>query len=173
MNNTKKLTFSAICLALCIVLPFLTGQIPQFGNMLCPMHFPVLLCGIMCGAPWGVAVGVTAPIMRSLMFGMPPIFPQAVSMAFEMGTYGFICGAMLGEQRKTLKNIYPALLTAMLCGRIVMGIVMTIFAAVFHVPYSFSIFVAGAFVNAWPGILLQLVILPPIMLALQKIRVIE
>ena len=91
-NDIKKLTLSAMFLALAFVMPFLTGQIPQIGSMLCPMHIPVLLCGFFCGAPWGLVVGFVAPILRSFILGMPPLFPTAFCMAFELATYGFIAG---------------------------------------------------------------------------------
>ena len=86
----KKLL--ALILALAMVLPFLTGQIPEIGSMLCPMHIPALLCGFMCGWPWGLAVGFISPLLRS-MSGMPPIW-IAIPMAFEMATYGAIAGLL-------------------------------------------------------------------------------
>ena len=49
--------------------------------MLLPMHLPTLLCGFLCGGPWGAAVGFLAPLMRSAILGMPPPFPTAVAMA--------------------------------------------------------------------------------------------
>ena len=84
----RKLTFSALFLALAMVLPFITGQIPEIGKSLCPMHIPVLLCGFLCGSPWGLAVGFIAPLLRSVVFGMPKVFPDAVVMAFELATDG-------------------------------------------------------------------------------------
>lgn len=91
-SNTKKLVYSALFLALALVLPFLTGQIQTFGQMLAPMHLPVLLCGFLCGPVWGLAVGAVAPLLRSMMFGMPPMFPTAVAMAFELAAYGLFSG---------------------------------------------------------------------------------
>lgn len=44
-KGTVRLVLAAMFLALALVLPFITGQLPQIGNALCPMHFPVLLCG--------------------------------------------------------------------------------------------------------------------------------
>ena len=79
----RKLTYSALCLALAIVLPFLTGQIPQIGSMLCPMHIPALLCGFLCGWQYGAVVGFVSPLLRMLMFGMPPVY-VAIAMAFEL-----------------------------------------------------------------------------------------
>ena len=91
--NIIKLTYSALFLALAFVLPFLTGHIPTIGSMLSPMHIPVFLCGMVCGWPWGLAVGIIAPIMRSMIFSMPPMFPTAVSMAFELAAYGAIAAS--------------------------------------------------------------------------------
>ena len=92
-SAVRKLTYSALCLALAMVLPFLTGQVPEIGSMLCPMHIPALLCGFLCGWPWGLAVGFLSPLLRS-MFGMPPIW-VAIPMAFEMATYGAVSGLSL------------------------------------------------------------------------------
>ena len=86
--RNRKMTYSALYLAIALVLPFLTGQIPEIGAMLCPMHIPALLCGFVCGWPWGMAVGFISPLLRSVVFGMPSLFPEAVAMAFEMGVYG-------------------------------------------------------------------------------------
>lgn len=96
-KNTKtvrQLVLAALFLALAFVLPLLTGQVPKVGNMLCPMHFPVLLCGFVLGGPWGLAVGFAAPLLRSVLFGMPPMFPVAISMAFELATYGLVSGLL-------------------------------------------------------------------------------
>ena len=91
-QNTKKLAYAALFLALCLVLPMLTGQIPQIGSMLLPMHIPVLLCGLVCGWQYGAAVGFVAPLLRSVLFGMPPMYPVAIAMAFELLTYGLVIG---------------------------------------------------------------------------------
>ena len=96
-TEIKKMTLSAMFLALAFVMPFLTGQIPQVGSMLCPMHIPVLLCGFFCGAPWGMLVGFAAPLLRSFTLGMPPMFPTAFCMAFELATYGFVAGWLHGK----------------------------------------------------------------------------
>ena len=80
-NQILRLALSALFLAIGFVLPFLTGQIQQVGNMLLPMHLPVLVCGFVCGWPWGLAVGFVLPLLRSLFFGMPPMVPTALAMA--------------------------------------------------------------------------------------------
>ena len=96
-DSVKKMVYAAMCLALCMVLPFLTGQIPQIGSMLLPMHLPVLLCGYLCGWKWGAAVGFAAPLLRHLLFHMPPM-PGAISMAFELAAYGLIVAILYKKQ---------------------------------------------------------------------------
>ena len=119
--HIKKMILSALFLAMALVLPFLTGQIPEVGSMLCPMHIPALLCGFFCGWPWGLMVGIVAPLLRSVTFGMPPMFPVAICMAFELATYGAVSGALYQKLPKKKSNIYVALLVAMVLGRIVWG----------------------------------------------------
>ena len=167
-QNLKKLIYAALCLALCMVLPLLTGQIPQIGNMLCPMHIPVLLCGFLCGWPWGLAVGAIAPILRSLLWGMPPMYPTAVAMAFELATYGAVSGLLYRLLPKKPWSVYVALIVAMLVGRVVWGIAQYLLLGMQGKPFTLSAFLAGAFVNAWPGILLQIVLIPLIIFALDK-----
>ena len=114
-NNVRKMTAAGLCLALALMLPFLTGQVPQIGGMLCPMHLPVLLCGFLCGAPWGAAVGAVAPLLRNLLFGMPPLYPTGLSMAVELAAYGLICGLLYPNMKKMgLKGIYITLISAMI-----------------------------------------------------------
>ena len=108
-----RLTYSALYLAIALVLPFLTGQIPQIGSMLCPMHIPALLCGFVCGWPWGLAVGFIAPLLRSALFGMPTMFPAAVAMAFELAAYGAVAGLLYRVLPKRTGCIYVALIAAM------------------------------------------------------------
>lgn len=166
----KNLVLSALFLAMAYVLPFFTGNIPQIGSMLLPMHIPVLLCGFVCGAPWGTLVGLVAPVMRSaLTGGFPPIFPTAFAMSFELAAYGFVSGFLAHRLSKNLKSIYTALITAMLCGRAVWGLVMA--AITLNAEgFTFAAFIAGAFTNAIPGIILQLIAIPAIVFALQKFR---
>ena len=169
-KHVKKLVYSAMCLALCLVLPFLTGQIPEIGAMLLPMHIPVLLCGFLCGGGWGAAVGFTAPLLRHLIFSMPPM-PGCISMAFELATYGLIVGVLHKRLGKSLKGIYGSLLCAMAAGRLVWGAVQMIIMGLNGGSFPFSAFVAGAVTSAIPGIVLQLVLLPVLVKALDKAKV--
>jgi len=166
--RTRRLIFSAVCLALALVLPFLTGQIQQIGNMLCPMHIPVLLCGFLCGWPWGLAVGFTAPLLRFALFGMPPIFPMGLSMAFELAAYGVITGVLYRKLPRRTVNLYLTLIAAMIGGRLVWGGMRFLFAGLQATAFPFSAFLSGAVTTAIPGILLQLILIPPLVSALKK-----
>ena len=115
-STIKIMIYAAMFLAFAYVIPFLTGQIPQIGSMLCPMHIPVLLCGFICGWPWGLLVGLFAPILRSVTLGMPPLFPTAVCMAFELAAYGAVAGILYKTLPKKKCFIYCALLGAMVIG---------------------------------------------------------
>ena len=167
-----RLTYSALYLAIALVLPFLTGQIPQIGSMLCPMHIPALLCGFVCGWPWGLAVGFIAPLLRSALFGMPTMFPAAVAMAFELAAYGAVAGLLYRVLPKRTGCIYVALIAAMVAGRLVWGVARYLLAGLAHSTFTPSLFLAGAVTTALPGILLHIVLIPVLVMAMQKARLI-
>lgn len=169
MGYAEKTVLCAMFLAIGIVLPFFTGQIPQVGSMLLPMHIPVILCGLICGGKNGAAVGFIMPLMRSLIFTMPPMYPTAIAMAFELAAYGFIVGYMYENARwHCIKSLYRCMITAMIGGRIVWGVAMAALLGIGENGFTLAAFAAGAFVNAIPGIILQLVFIPAMMLALDK-----
>ena len=167
-NYVKKITFPALFLAIAYVLPFFTGQIQQIGNMLCPMHIPVLVCGFVCGAPWGLMVGILAPILRSVMLGMPPMFPTAFCMALELGVYGGIAGFLHRKFPKKKIFVYISLIMAMIGGRVIWGIAMFISMYVVGGQFTIDVFLAGAITNAIPGIILQIVLVPVLVVLVEK-----
>ncbi len=172
-DKLRKMIWAAMFLALAYVLPFLTGQIPQIGAMLLPMHIPVLLCGFICGWPWGLAVGLIAPLLRSMMLGMPVMFPKAVCMAFELAAYGAVAGILYQIFPKKKRFVYCALLGAMILGRVVWGIAMSLCMGITGNPFGFSAFLAGAVTNAVPGIIIQIILIPVLIIALEKNRKIQ
>lgn len=172
-NRLLKMILAALFLALAYVLPFLTGQIPEIGAMLCPLHIPVLLCGFICGWPWGLAVGFIAPLFRSLTLGMPPLFPTAVCMAFELAAYGAISGVMHRLLPRKKPYIYCSLITAMTVGRLVWGAAMFICMGINGGSFTFAAFLAGAFTNALPGIILQIVLIPILVMILDNPRILN
>ena len=166
--NVRRLVYAALFLALALVLPFLTGQIPQIGSMLSPMHIPVLLCGFLCGWPWGLAVGFIAPLLRSVLFGMPPMFPGAVAMAFELAVYGAVSGWLRRKLPRTEWMVYPVLVIAMIAGRVVWGIARLILAGLSGGAFTWAAFIAGAVTSAIPGIILHIVLIPILVIALER-----
>ena len=175
MNQNQKhpfvqnLVLSAMFLALGLVLPFVTGQIPEIGGMLLPMHIPVLLCGLICGWQYGAVVGFILPPLRYVLFGMPPIFPTGVAMAFELMTYGLLSGLLYSRARwHCVLSLYRCLIAAMIGGRIVWGVVRVLLTGVASEPFTWQMFLSGAFLTAIPGIILQLVFIPAMMVALDR-----
>lgn len=172
-NKILKMILASLFLALAYVMPFLTGQIPEIGAMLCPMHLPVLLCGFICGPVWGAVVGIVAPLFRSLTLGMPPLFPTAVCMAFELATYGAIAGVMHKILPRKKPYIYCSLLTAMIVGRIVWGAVMFICVGASGGTFTFAAFIAGAITNAIPGIIVQIILVPILVMLLDNSKTLK
>lgn len=168
----RNLVFAAVCLALCMVLPFLTGQIPQIGSMLCPMHIPVLLAGFLCGPWWAMVVGAVAPMLRYLIFSMPPPLPTGLAMAFELLTYGLVAGLLYRLQPRKTGNVYVSLICAMLAGRIVWGLASVVVYGAMGNPFTWPLFFAGAFGNAVPGIIVHIILVPVLVLALKKAKII-
>jgi riboflavin transporter FmnP len=168
-GETRNLTIAGICLALAIALPFLTAQLQEIGIAFSPMHIPILLCGLLAGVKNAALIGFIAPLLRFALFGMPPM-PMGVAMAFELAVYGAVAGVMysllpLLLKDKPLLRLYISLVSAMLAGRIVWGTVMWQILETF----TWEMFIAGAFVNALPGILLHIMIIPPIVMATKKV----
>ncbi|NLG25015.1 MAG: ECF transporter S component [Clostridiales bacterium] len=170
-REIRNMTYAAMCLALGLVLPLLTGNIPQFGRMLSPMHIPALLCGFLCGWPYGLVVGFVMPLLRSLIFQMPaPLFPNALAMAFELAAYGVASALLYRALPRHIGHLYLALVASMLIGRAVWGLATAVLMAAAGNPFTWALFLAGAFVNAWPGIALHIVVIPPVVLALRKAK---
>ena len=172
-RNLLRMTLSALFLALAYVMPFLTGQIPEIGAMLCPLHIPVLLCGFICGPVWGFAVGAVAPVLRSLILGMPPPFPTAVCMAFELAAYGAAAGVMHKVLPRKKPYIYVSWLVAMVVGRVVWGVAMFVCLATNGGTFTFAAFLTGAFVNAVPGIVIQIVLIPLLVMVLDNPKILS
>lgn len=159
-GRTHKLAISALCFAFGMVLPFLTSQIKEFGDSLLPMHIPIMVCGLVCGYKYGFAVGACLPFARAFCFGMPAIFPNAVWMSAELATYGLVMGYLYSKGQRNTRSLYIALVTAMICGRIVWGIAKAILLGIAQKPFSILMFFSGSVIDAMPGIALQFIIIP-------------
>ena len=167
-KNLRRLILAAMFLTLALALPFLAGQIPQVGSALCPMHIPVLLCGFFCGPWYALAVGLVAPLLRFALFGMPPLMPTGIAMCFELATYGVVSGLLYKLLPGKKVFTYVTLIAAMLAGRIIWGIARVILAGLAQSEFAWTAFLSGAFVNAVPGIILHILLIPVLVIALKR-----
>ena len=168
--SIKNMTLTAVCIALCVVLPIAFHSIPDAGSVFLPMHIPVLICGMICGWPYGFICGLMGPLVSSALTGMPPI-AILPAMMLECGTYGMVAGIMLKlvHTKNTYGDLYIALVTAMLAGRVMSGVAK---ALIFMPGMSMTAWITASFITALPGILIQLVFLPSVVLTLMKARII-
>lgn len=170
LSEIRNLTLAAMFLAAGQVLPFITGQIPQIGSMLLPMHFPIFLCAFFCGPRYAALIGLICPLLRSVLFGMPAMFPTAAAMAFELCGYGLITDLVYrAGKQDSLLWIYVSLHCGMLGGRIIWGIAQTILLGASGAQaFTFQMFLARGFLNAIPGIIAQLILVPLLVKALNR-----
>lgn len=169
-SSIRNMTMAAVCVALCVVLPIAFHSIPDAGTVFLPMHIPVLICGMICGWPYGLLCGLMGPLVSSALTGMPPI-AFLPSMMVECGTYGLVSGLVLKVIRtqRTYADLYIAQIIAMLAGRVVSGIAK---ALIFSPGMALSAWVTASFITALPGILIQLIFLPSVVCTLMKAKVI-
>ncbi len=169
MKKTRivSLTGTALCMALGLVLPLLFHLIGA-GPVFLPMHIPVLLCGLLFGWQFGAACGLLVPLLSSVFTGMPPLFPTAAAMMLELCAYGVLTGVFY---RRLRWNVYPALIGAMLGGRIVSGAANAVLLGAAGKPYGFGAFLSASFVEALPGIAIQIVLIPVVVLALERAKI--
>ena len=171
-KNTRNMVLSAMFIALGVTLPQAFHAVPNAGSVFLPMHIPVLICGYIVGPVYGLIVGLLTPLLSSLLFGMPPA-AMLPSMLFELGVYGLTSGLftrIIKIPNKVVK-VYVVLILSMLCGRVTYGVLN---ALIFRAGnYSLQAWLSAAFITALPGIIIQLIVVPAIILALDKAKLIE
>ena len=171
--NIKGLCIAAACIALCYVLPLALHGV-ALGSALSPMHIPVLLCGLACGGSYGALCGLLGPVLSHVLSGMPPM-PMLVRMIPELMTYGLMAGLLKGRfhRGKPVIDLYASLVLAMLLGRIVGGIATGIYFGITANAYSIPLWITGYFVEALPGIVAHLLMVPALYQTLRKAGVIS
>lgn len=173
-TRVTKMCLSAMFIAIGWILPLLSGQNQELGNMLCLMHIPVLVAGFILGPQYGLMVGAVTPITRFLIFGRPPIYPIGVCMAFELAAYGFFSGfiykLLVKKNINELFSIYAALISAMIGGRLIWGISRAICGIISQSSFTWKMFITMGFVTAIPGILIQILLIPALIMILNKVR---
>ena len=171
MTTVKKSIITAVCIALCYVLPLMFHGIQNAGSIFCPMHIPVFICGLICGWPYGLLCGIAGPLLSSALTGMPPA-AMLPSMMVELAVYGAVAGLMmkLVHTKSTYADLYISLITAIVCGRVLAGVAKALIFA--RGSYSMAAWVAANVVTSWPGTVIQLVFIPSIVFALMKANLI-
>lgn len=172
MSAIKKISICAICTALCYVLP-LAFHALALGTAFSPMHLPVLLCGLLCGWPYGLVCGAVGPVLSSLLSGMPPA-AQLVCMVPELCAYGLFCGLFYKFVRtgRIAADLYLSLVPAMILGRVVGGVARALFFLASAQSYSIALWASSYVVGTLPAVIMQLIVLPAMVLALTKARLI-
>lgn len=171
LTYVKRAIMTAACIAMCVVLPMAFHAIPNAGAIYCPMHIPVLLCGLICGWPFGLLCGIAGPLLSSLLTGMP-LVANLPGMLVELVTYGIVTGIMmrLVRTRHLVADLYISLVTALLCGRVLSGIAKALIFAPGN--YSIAVWVTGSFVKSMPGLVIQLALVPTVVYVLERARLI-
>ena len=167
MTTVKKSIITAVCIALCYVIPLMFHGIQNAGSIFCPMHIPVFICGLICGWQYGLMCGIAGPALSSALSGMPPV-AILPSMMVELAAYGTASGLMmkLVRTKSTYADLYISLIVAIVCGRVLAGLAKALIFA--RGSYSMSAWIAGSVVTSWPGTVIQLVFIPTIVFALMK-----
>lgn len=168
MSYAKKIVICAACIALCVVLPMAFHSIPNAGQVILPMHIPVLLCGLMCPWPYGFACGLLGPLLSTVTTGMPPA-AMLPSMMVECAVYGMIAGIMMRfvRTKKAWLDLYISMVTAMVAGRVVAGLAKAWILTPGTAPFAW---VTTSLVSGIPGIVIQLILLPLLIAALTQAK---
>ncbi|MBR2385624.1 MAG: ECF transporter S component [Clostridia bacterium] len=173
-NNLKKIIFSALFLAMGFILPLFIGQIPTIGQMLLPMHIPVFLCGFICDWKYGALIGFILPLLRSLLFSVPIMYPTAIAVAFEMAVYGLITGLIFGVcKKKNVISVYASMLPAMILGRMVRCFAEIVLLNLKGNPFIWKTFASMVILHSLPGIILQLILIPTVILTIKNAKIIN
>lgn len=173
-NTLNVVTTAMLCAFAVVISSAMHNLAGSVTKSISPMHLPVFLAGILCGNWLGLICGACAPILGFLTSGRPA-FPNAmIPMMFELATYGFASGLMRNifvKNPKTHKFASVlALVVAMVAGRVVNGFAGGIVLAVGGAPLGASILakLASGFTSTWVGIIVQLILVPAILFAMQK-----
>lgn len=169
-KRIRNMILAAMMLALSWLMPFLAALNPTIAKIISPMHIPIFLCGFLCDLPWSPIVGFAAPLLRSLTTGMPALYPNALAMSFELATYGLVTTLLVRVLPDRPLSVYLSLIGAMIAGRLVWGIVSLVLYGLGGTPFTFQMFLAGAFINAAPGITVHIVVIPAVILALRRAK---
>ena len=96
------------------------------------------------------------------------MFPMALCMAFELATYAVVSGVLYRLLPQKPRFLYVSLVLAMIAGRLVWGLARFLCAGLDVSAFGLSAFWAGAITTAIPGIIVQLLIVPVLVIVSEK-----
>lgn len=170
MKIVRQMLLSILFIAIGLTLPCLTDDLLEIRQILLPMHLPVLLCGFVCGWPYGLAVGAVTPLLRNLLFSMPALYPTAIAMTFELAAYGFMTGFLYQKQPKRPGFVYVSLLASLIFGRLVWGAARVLLCFFGDSAFSLSLFFSEGFFTPIPGLILQIIFIPLLVFAINGLE---
>ncbi len=164
-KSVRELVISALSMAIGLLLPMIFHAF-GLGSAFLPMHIPVLIAGFAVSLPFAILVGVLTPLLSAFLTGMPPLFPVLPFMIFELAAYGAAASLLY---RKFRLNVYISLITSMIAGRIVSGLAVWVLAVFFAAKLPGPVaFVAGSITGSIPGIIIQIVFIPALVMILDR-----
>ena len=161
--DARFISLTGFLLATGVIFPYLFHQFGIAGRIFLPMHVPVFLAGLILGPLAGLLVGALSPGLSAVMTGMPPA-ALAIPMTPELAVYGLVSGLLFRGSRTSL---YVSLIGAMIAGRIVWIPMAVFIAPLLGFEGRTMTVVLAALAVGWPGIVLQLLFVPPIALKLR------
>lgn len=170
----RTVATAALVCALSVVLPqvfhFIGGK--PLGNAFLPMHLPVILGGYLLNPAAALVCGALSPILSFFVSGMPP-FPRLIFMIFELGAYGFSTSVFVHKCRLPVWLNLPL---TWICGRTMYFVTAFFALRVLHLEMqgmtTASAAVWTAVTTGVPGIILQAVVVPILVAAFKKARLI-
>ena len=169
-----KTAISIGLIALAVLLPQLVhlalGQ--PGGIKFLPMYLPILIGGCLLGTRWALMVGILSPVVSFLLTslgGNPmPAAPRLPFMILDLAVFAAVSGRFT---KKIVSNglwAFPAVFCAQAAGRLV-------FLGAIALTQSFTTFTTGMIwgqiVAGIPGIIIQLVLAPVIMIGLRALLI--
>ena len=163
---TNKLILTSLFIACGLLLPLAFHSFGMGGRTFLPMHLPVFMGGLLLGWLPGLIIGALTPVLSSLLTGMPPLIPSLPMMFVELALFGLVSGYLYHDKRK---NIYFALITAMIVGRLGAAFVLMLFSDILGIKLHPLTYVAATFMTGLAGVIFQIVFIPILVKRLEHI----
>ena len=164
--RTNKLVLTSLFIACGLLLPIAFHSFGMGGRTFLPMHLPVFMGGMLLGWLPGLIIGSLTPVLSCFLTGMPPLIPSLPMMFVELALFGLVSGYLYHDKRK---NIYFALITAMIVGRLGAAFVLMLFSDILGIKLHPLTYVAATFMTGLAGVIFQIVFIPILVKRLEHI----